>query len=71
MGFTGRAALLAALGSVPVGIWDAGWTGLLPALGFVLTIGRWQIPAEEAALERTFGAEYDAYRRAVPRWVLR
>jgi uncharacterized protein (DUF58 family) len=29
MGFTGRAALLAALGSVPVGIWDAGWTGLL------------------------------------------
>ncbi len=26
---TGRAALLAALGSLPVGIWDPGWTGLL------------------------------------------
>ncbi|MFE9172530.1 DUF58 domain-containing protein [Streptomyces kebangsaanensis] len=29
MALTGRAALLAALGSLPVGIWDAGWTGVL------------------------------------------
>ncbi|MYR42128.1 DUF58 domain-containing protein [Streptomyces sp. SID5910] len=29
MALTGRAALLAALGSVPIGIWDAGWTGIL------------------------------------------
>ncbi|WP_338485189.1 DUF58 domain-containing protein [Streptomyces sp. SCSIO 75703] len=29
MAFTGRAALLAALGSVPVGIWDPSWTGVL------------------------------------------
>ncbi|MCH0566924.1 MULTISPECIES: DUF58 domain-containing protein [unclassified Streptomyces] len=29
MAFTGRAALLAALGSVPVGIWGADWTGIL------------------------------------------
>ncbi|MGC9376041.1 DUF58 domain-containing protein [Streptomyces sp. MH13] len=29
MGLTGRAALLAAIGSVPVGIWDPGWTGIL------------------------------------------
>lgn len=29
MAFTGRAALLAALGSVPVGIWGPGWTGIL------------------------------------------
>lgn len=29
MGFTGRAALLAALGSLPVGIWEPGWTGIL------------------------------------------
>ncbi|MBQ0828929.1 DUF58 domain-containing protein [Streptomyces tagetis] len=29
MAFTGRAALLAALGSVPVGIWDPSWTGIL------------------------------------------
>ncbi|KAB1141905.1 DUF58 domain-containing protein [Streptomyces luteolifulvus] len=29
MALTGRAALLAALGSVPVGIWDPSWTGIL------------------------------------------
>ncbi|MEU5185035.1 DUF58 domain-containing protein [Streptomyces longwoodensis] len=29
MALTGRTALLAALGSLPVGVWDAGWTGLL------------------------------------------
>ncbi|WP_264928683.1 DUF58 domain-containing protein [Streptomyces sp. A012304] len=29
MAVTGRAALLAALGSLPVGIWDPSWTGLL------------------------------------------
>ncbi|MBN0045934.1 DUF58 domain-containing protein [Streptomyces actuosus] len=29
MAFTGRAALLAALGSVPVGIWGPGWAGVL------------------------------------------
>ncbi|MFE4670755.1 DUF58 domain-containing protein [Streptomyces sp. NPDC056716] len=29
MALTGRAALLAALGSLPVGLWDPGWTGLL------------------------------------------
>ncbi|MGW6928247.1 DUF58 domain-containing protein [Streptomyces sp. NPDC054950] len=29
MALTGRTALLAALGSLPVGIWDAGWAGIL------------------------------------------
>ncbi|MFH8805186.1 DUF58 domain-containing protein [Streptomyces sp. NPDC017936] len=29
MALTGRAALLAALGSLPVGIWEPGWAGLL------------------------------------------
>lgn len=29
MALTGRAALLAALGSIPIGIWEPGWTGLL------------------------------------------
>ncbi|MFI1165431.1 DUF58 domain-containing protein [Streptomyces sp. NPDC020801] len=29
MALTGRAALLAALGSLPVGVWDAGWPGIL------------------------------------------
>lgn len=29
MALTGRAALIAALASVPVGIWDPSWTGIL------------------------------------------
>ncbi|MEH0578294.1 MULTISPECIES: DUF58 domain-containing protein [Streptomyces] len=29
MALTGRTALLAALGALPVGIWDPGWTGIL------------------------------------------
>ncbi|MEV7129106.1 DUF58 domain-containing protein [Streptomyces sp. NPDC093260] len=29
MALTGRTALLAALGALPVGLWDAGWTGVL------------------------------------------
>ncbi|MFJ3673423.1 DUF58 domain-containing protein [Streptomyces sp. NPDC090106] len=29
MALTGRAALIAALGSIPVGIWDPSWTGIL------------------------------------------
>ncbi|MFF4655215.1 DUF58 domain-containing protein [Streptomyces sp. NPDC001381] len=29
MALTGRAALLAALGALPVGIWEPGWTGIL------------------------------------------
>ena len=33
MALTGRAALLAALGSLPVGIWEPGWTGLLTVNG--------------------------------------
>ncbi|MEU3901246.1 DUF58 domain-containing protein [Streptomyces sp. NPDC045251] len=33
MALTGRAALLAALGSIPVGIWDPSWTGILAVNG--------------------------------------
>jgi hypothetical protein len=29
MALTGRAALLAALGAIPVGIWEPSWTGIL------------------------------------------
>ncbi|MFJ9902835.1 DUF58 domain-containing protein [Streptomyces sp. NPDC101152] len=35
MALTGRAALLAALGSLPVGLWDPGWTGLLAVNGSI------------------------------------
>lgn len=42
---------------------------LLPVAGFVWAIGRWQIPAEEAALTSRFGAAYREYSRRVPRWI--
>lgn len=42
---------------------------LLPLTVFVLVIDRVQITAEEDALAVTFGDDYAAYRRAVPRWV--
>ena len=42
---------------------------LLPVAGFAAYLTRWQIPAEEAALEKIFGAEYARYRDRVPRWV--
>jgi protein-S-isoprenylcysteine O-methyltransferase Ste14 len=45
------------------------WTAVIPLACFVAVIDRTQIAAEEAALRATFGAEYEAYCAAVPRWV--
>ena len=45
------------------------WTALLPLAAFTLVIDRMQIAAEEAALLARFGADYEAYRVAVPRWL--
>ena len=42
---------------------------LLPLSAFVVYLDRVQIPAEEAALAERFGADYEAYRARVPRWV--
>ncbi len=50
-------------------IWRGSWGALAPVAGFVLYIDRLQIEAEEAALTERFGADYDAYRVAVPRWL--
>lgn len=41
----------------------------VPIAGVIAVIDRTQIPAEEAALERKFGAAYRDYVRRVPRWV--
>lgn len=46
-------------------------SALLPVAGFVWAIGRWQIPAEEAALDARFGADYRDYAQRVPRWLPR
>ena len=45
------------------------WAALLPAAGFVALIDRIQIPAEESALREKFGAAFDAYAAAAPRWI--
>ena len=45
------------------------WTALLPLAAFTTVIDRIQIAAEEPALLVNFGAEYDAYRASVPRWL--
>lgn len=44
---------------------------LPPAAAFVLLIDRVQIPPEEAAMASLFGADYEAYRSRVPRWLVR
>ena len=47
----------------------ASWRALLPAAVFTIVIDRWQIAAEEPALLANFGADYEAYRASVPRWL--
>lgn len=44
-------------------------TALLPVAAFAVVIDRVQIAAEESALLANFGAEYEAYRESVPRWL--
>jgi len=52
------------------------WLALLANVGaavvvalFAVYITRWQIVPEERALEEKFGAEYEAYRSSVRRWL--
>lgn len=40
-----------------------------PAAAFVVLIDRFQIPAEEAALDATFGDDFERHRARVPRWL--
>ena len=44
-------------------------SAVIPLVGFVWLIDRYQIPAEEEALETRFGQAYLDYKRAVPRWL--
>jgi protein-S-isoprenylcysteine O-methyltransferase Ste14 len=62
--YVGLAGLLVA-NSVRLGSWKA----LLPVAAFTVVIDRLQIEAEESALLSNFGADYEAYRAAVPRWL--
>ena len=42
---------------------------LLPPLGYFLLMDRLYIPHEERRMAERFGAEYEAYRARVRRWV--
>ncbi len=45
------------------------WLALIPAVGFVLWMNRFQIGPEERALTGVFGAPYTEYCGRVRRWV--
>ena len=62
--YVGLAGLLVA-NALRLGSWKA----LLPVAAFTLVIDRLQIEAEESALLANFGADYEAYRVTVPRWL--
>ena len=62
--YVGMAGLLVA-NAMRLGSWKA----LLPVAVFTVVIDRVQIAAEEPALLANFGAEYEGYRAAVPRWL--
>jgi protein-S-isoprenylcysteine O-methyltransferase Ste14 len=50
-------------------LYRGSWVALFPVAGFVVLNDRLQIRPEELALATKFGAAYEAYREAVPRWV--
>lgn len=50
-------------------VYRGGLLPWIPVAAFVAVIDRLQIAPEEAALRELFGAEYDAYVAAVPRWL--
>jgi protein-S-isoprenylcysteine O-methyltransferase Ste14 len=62
--YVGMAGLL-----VANAIWRQSWAALPPVAGFVVIIDRLQIEAEESALLEKFGAAYEAYCAASPRWL--
>ncbi|HRO29612.1 isoprenylcysteine carboxylmethyltransferase family protein [Citricoccus sp.] len=45
------------------------WAAWVPVAAFVMLMDRTQIPAEERALRERFGAAYEDYCAAVPRWL--
>lgn len=51
------------------GIWLANAASLAAIALFVAYLNRFQIEPEERALRAAFGAEFDAYRARVRRWV--
>lgn len=61
--------LALALALVAWAVWLGSWPAALVVPAFVLAMNRWQIVPEERALAALFGAEYEAYRQRVRRWL--
>ena len=51
------------------GLYLANIFSLLMAVAFVLYMNRFQIEPEERTLEEIFGAEFNAYKNQVRRWI--
>lgn len=51
------------------GLWLANAASLASIAVFVVYLNRFQIEAEERALRAAFGAQFDAYRGRVRRWI--
>lgn len=51
------------------GVWLAVPLSLLGVAGFVAYVSRFQIVPEERALSARFGADFEAYRSRVRRWI--
>jgi len=58
-----------ALCSVGFGTALGSMLALLIAALFCVTLDRWYVRFEEAIMQDTFGAEYEAYRARVRRWL--
>ncbi len=60
-------ALLGAL--VSNALWRGRVAALIPVVAVWAALDKFQVGPEEAALADAFGAEFDRYRDAVPRWL--
>lgn len=56
-------------GLVSIALWRGRFAALLPVLAVWATLHTFQVSPEEQALSEAFGAEFDRYRQAVPRWL--
>jgi protein-S-isoprenylcysteine O-methyltransferase Ste14 len=57
--------------ALDIALWHGSWWAAAYGLGVWLLTAGFVVGYEEPTLRRQFGAEYDAYVAAVPRWVPR
>lgn len=52
-----------------IGLLAGAWPFLLAPIAFLLLMNAFRVPHEERALAEAFGADFEAYRRRVRRWL--